>query len=158
VLTNRPGARLDGMAGQGLRSQPEAAWGSLHQATPGASLLDASTGEHSRGSSTRASSASPSTSRHRIGEARRRQIPREETTQIYSERRQLTNPFDGDGIGRGGEYLAQGGDGGDHRSWPEKPGGGGDAVSLVSSRGERGARGGWAGLVDRPIPEPGQLN
>jgi hypothetical protein len=46
VLTNRPGARLDGMAGQSLRGQPEAAWGSLHQATPGASQLDASTGEH----------------------------------------------------------------------------------------------------------------
>jgi hypothetical protein len=35
MLTNRPGARLDGLAGQCLRGQPEAAWGSLHQARTG---------------------------------------------------------------------------------------------------------------------------
>jgi hypothetical protein len=35
MLTNHPGARLDGMAGQCLRGQLEAAWGSLHQARTG---------------------------------------------------------------------------------------------------------------------------
>jgi hypothetical protein len=47
-------------------------------------------------------------------------------------------PFGGVERGRRGECFAQGGDSGDHRSWPERPGGGGgDLGSPVSSRGAR---------------------
>jgi hypothetical protein len=62
-------------------------------------------------------------------------------------------PFGGAGRGRGGECFAQGGDGGGHRSWPERPGGGGDPESPVRSRGrERSARGARLGRVNDPDP------
>jgi hypothetical protein len=44
TLTVRPGACLDGMAGQCPRGRPEATWGSLHLGTTGSTALGASTG------------------------------------------------------------------------------------------------------------------
>jgi uncharacterized membrane protein len=46
TLTVRPGACLDGMAGQCLRSRLEATRGSLHHGTTGITALGASTGVH----------------------------------------------------------------------------------------------------------------
>jgi hypothetical protein len=45
--------------------------------------------------------------RHRIGDARMRQIPRGEITPISSERRRLTKPLSGAGRGSGGKYFAK---------------------------------------------------
>jgi hypothetical protein len=141
------------MAGQCLRGQPEAAWGSLHQAAPGAPHLGTSTGEHTRSTNTGASSASSSSARHCIRGARRWWIPRGKTTQISSERRQSTIPIGGVERGRREECFAQGGDSGDHRGWPERPGGGGgDPASLESSSSERGGEGAGLGRLTDPDP------
>jgi hypothetical protein len=55
----------------------------------------------------------------------RRRVSSEETTPISSGRKQTVNPFSVAGRGRLGECFAHGGDGGGHRSWPERPGNGG---------------------------------
>jgi hypothetical protein len=78
--------------------------------------------------------------------------------QISSERGRSTNLLGGGERGSWVECFAQGGDGEARRGWLERPGGGGDPGSPVSSRGESGVRGGWAGSVDRPKPEPVRLN
>jgi hypothetical protein len=91
--------------------------------------------------------------------ARSRQIPREKINLISSERRRPAIPLGGAGRGRGVEHLAQGGGSSGHRSWPEKPGDGGGDPGHQRDRGEREeSEWGWAGSVDRPRPEPGQLS
>jgi hypothetical protein len=45
MLTIRPGACLDGMAGQCPRGRPETTRGSLHRSTTGSTALGASTGD-----------------------------------------------------------------------------------------------------------------
>jgi hypothetical protein len=67
-------------------------------------------------------------------------------------------PFGGDGRGRGGEYFAQGGGIEDHRSWPKRPGSGGDPVVARELEGRERKVRGWVGSVDRPRPEPVWLN
>jgi hypothetical protein len=47
-------------------------------------------------------------------------------------------PFGGAGRGRRGECFAQGGDGGVHRSWPERPGGGGGEPESPEREGRGG--------------------
>jgi hypothetical protein len=84
------------------------------------------TGELTRSTSTGASSASSSSVRHSSRGAQRRQIPRGGITPISSGRKRSANPLGGASRERGGERFAQGGDGGGHRGWPERPGDGGD--------------------------------
>jgi hypothetical protein len=62
-------------------------------------------------------------------------------------------PFGGVERGRIGECFAQGGDVGDRRGWPERPGGGGgDPGSPVSSRGESKREGAGLGRLTDPDP------
>jgi hypothetical protein len=108
-----------------------------------------------------AGSASPSTARHRIGGARRQQILRGEITQISSERRRQMIPLGRAGRGCWGEWFAQGGDGNDHRSWPEGPGDRGgdpDHQRAWQEREREGANGAGLGRFDQPRPEPGWLS
>jgi hypothetical protein len=71
--------------------------------------------------------------------ARKQQIPGGKTTPISSGRKRPAIPLGGAGRGRGGGCFAQGGDGGGHRSWPERQGsGGGEPESPVRLR-----RGEW---------------
>jgi hypothetical protein len=126
----------------------------------GSTTSGASTGERTRGASTWAPSACSASS---SGEAphqsvRRRQILSGESNPISSERKRSAIPFGGAGIGRGGEHFAQGGGSRGHRSWLERPGGGGDP-SRQRDRGEREeCERGWAGSGEWPRPEPSQLS
>jgi hypothetical protein len=144
------------MARQCPRGRPGAAEGGLHRDAPGAPhlALPPASARASFACSASSSGETPHQS------ARRRQIPRGETTPISSGRKRPAILFGGAGRGRRGECFDHGGDGGGHRCWPEGLGGGvGDPESPVRSRGrERSARGGWAGSGDRPRPEPGRLS
>jgi hypothetical protein len=132
------------MAGQCLRGQPEAAWGSLHQVAPAGSH-EAQAPEHAL--------LAPA-ARHLIGELGGGRSRGGKITPISSGRMRPAIPLGGAGRGRGGECFAQGGDGGGHRSWLERQGGGGEPESLERSRRGERPRQVWVGLTD---PGPGRL-
>jgi hypothetical protein len=119
TLTRRPGAYLAGMARQCPRGRPGATEGrsspSPHRehhtlVLPPASAREAQAPEHSQ------HAQQAPAARHRIGGARRRQIPRGEINPISSERRRPAILFGGAGRGRGVEHFAQDGGNSGHRS------------------------------------------
>jgi hypothetical protein len=91
---HRPGARLDGMVGQSLRGQPEAAWGRLHRAHTGSTTPRCfyrrvlAQLKHQRWLSRLRRESSV---RHLIGGVRWRRIPRGKTPR--SPRRRSSHKF-----------------------------------------------------------------
>jgi hypothetical protein len=169
---HRPGARLDGMAGQCLCGQPEAAWGSLHRSGNGGTrsnpIWAAST--HTCIATTRSTAAQPPHFhlREAVGDRKRPArfwarwqqgggSPSGVKPRISSVRRRPANLLGRGERGSRVERFALGGGGGTRRSRPESLGNGGGDLGFVGvSREERGARSRqvWVGLTD---PGPGRL-
>jgi hypothetical protein len=154
ALTNRPGACLDGMAGQCPRGRPGATWEGLHRAAPGAPHL----GCFHR-CCTLATTTSEMHSEHReknhrrieLGGDRIRRSLSQEWQGISSEVWRPPNPSGGGGRGHWGAPFALGDGGWSRRSWPESSGdGGGDSGSGERVREERGSRANCLGRFDRP--------
>jgi hypothetical protein len=159
------------MVGQCLHGQPEAAWGSLHRSGNGGTrsnpIWAAST--HACTATTCSTAAPPPHVHLGVATGDRKwparfwvqwqqgdRSPSRVKPQISSVRRRPTNLFGGGERGSRGECFTLGGGSGVHRSWPERPGSGGDPVSPVSSRGEREESEG-AGLDRLTDPDPSRV-
>jgi hypothetical protein len=102
TLTRRPGACLDGMAGQCPRGQPGATRGCLHRAhrEHRTSALPPACTHTPRPPVVAHQAPGEGSARHRAGGDRSRRKPRGNQPRISSERKRPSNPVGGGGRGR----------------------------------------------------------